>query len=102
MMEVDLRPHVGHMGTALGVAEVEFDQWIVFARDDGRDWVQIGYLGKQPGAHLQSIVALPESQWKAIQDALAAKVNAVPAIAKLSKIQAEAAKADHADMEDDE
>lgn len=48
---VELRPHVGQMATALGVANVEHDQWMVFGKSDQvPNPVFLGYIGKREGA----------------------------------------------------
>jgi len=65
-MIVELRPHIGQMSTAVGVVDVEHDQWIVLAGVEDGKVRQVGYLGHKPGSKVQPIVSLPESVWSKI------------------------------------
>ena len=71
MMIVELRPHIGQMATAVGVVDVEHDQWIVLAGVEKDQVRQVGYLGKKPGSKVQPIVSLPNSVWESITKELA-------------------------------
>ena len=70
MMIVELRPHIGQMATALGVVDVEHDQWIVMAGVEEDRVRQVGYLCKKPGSKVQPILSLPDSVWGKITDEL--------------------------------
>lgn len=70
-MIVELRPHIGQMATAVGVVDVEHDQWIVLAGVEKDQVRQVGYLGKKPGSKIQPVVSLPDSVWSSIASELA-------------------------------
>ncbi len=61
-MQIELRPHVGIMTTAVGLVEVTHDQDILIV-----DGVHVGYVGHHEGAHIQPIVNLPQQTWDKIR-----------------------------------
>ena len=67
---VELRPHVGETQTALGPVKVEHNQYMVVASTPfAAKPIQVGYLGKQPGAPfngLHSFRKLPDEMKAAI------------------------------------
>lgn len=56
-LKVELKPHIGIVGTDVGVREVRLPQSIVFVND-----VYAGYVGDEPGSHISIILSkiLPE------------------------------------------
>ena len=69
MVTVELKQHIGHTGTPLGVVEEKFDQWMMFASINGRPRILVGFLGFHANAHIQPVVDLPESVWLDIKEA---------------------------------
>lgn len=88
MVSVDLKPHIGLMGTAIGVVEVEFQQWMVFACVDNQPKRLVGYLGYHENAHIQPVVHLPDSTWHQIKVAAEkAKGGAISEVTQLSELR---------------
>ena len=49
-LRIELRPHIGVMGSPLGEVRVEHDQWIVIAHTANAKPIHLGYLPKREGA----------------------------------------------------
>ena len=61
-MEIEIKPHVGHDRRG---NEIDQGQDIVFA-----DGVQVGYMGREPGAWLACIVAMDEDTRQELEAAI--------------------------------
>lgn len=54
------------MATALGVVDVEHDQWQVFAGASEAELKLVGYLPKAEGSRLMPVINLPDQLWEVI------------------------------------
>ena len=86
-MQIELRPHVGIMTTAVGLVEVTHDQDILIV-----DGVHVGYVVHHEGAHIQPIVNLPQQTWDKIrQEVEAVRGKATAPATKLTILEDDAA-----------
>lgn len=86
-MQIELRPHVGIMATAVGLVEVTHDQDILVV-----DGVHVGYVGHHEGAHIQPIVDLPQQVWDKIrQEVESVRGKATAPATKLTILEDDAA-----------
>lgn len=71
---VELKPHVGHQSTRIGVLEVDLGQWMIYANK-----IHVGYVSKEPGNQINLIhMTLPLSAKEEIRrqvDLLLGRVN---------------------------
>ena len=49
-LRIELRPHIGVMGSPLGPVQVEHDQWLVIGHTANAKPIHLGYLPKREGA----------------------------------------------------
>lgn len=50
-LTIELRPHIGKMNTAIGVIDVEHDQWMVYGKTpEIEKAIFLGYIGKREGS----------------------------------------------------
>lgn len=66
MFTTELRKHIGQMATALGVVNVEHDQWQVFVSTETQLPQLVGYLPHAKGSRLMPVLNLPDQIWKEI------------------------------------
>ena len=86
-MQVELRPHVGIMSTAVGLVEVTHDQDLLLV-----DGVHVGYVGHHEGAHIQPIANLPEQVWEKVRKEVeSVRGKSTAPATKLAVIQDDAA-----------
>jgi hypothetical protein len=66
MMIVKIEKHIGQMATALGVVNVDHDQYQVFAGASEADLKLVGYLPKAEGSRFMPVINLPDQLWDVI------------------------------------
>lgn len=70
-----LIPHRGIQRTALGPIEIEHDQWIIWAAEEGRGELQVGYVGKHRDAPINWLRQPNGQPWpEPVKQAVRAKI----------------------------